>query len=161
MSLSIPKISRKVSDISIHCSATRANLDFYGPQATADIGVKEITEWHKARKWSTIGYHFVIRRSGLIEVGRNLQSIPAAVEGHNSNMIGICLVGGVDASNKAENNYMPEQWASLKNLITQLREAFPKTRIMGHREYPGVKKECPCFDVGTWAKLFHVEKDMR
>lgn len=148
----IPNITRKITDLSIHCSATKANLDFYGPQATADIGVKEITQWHKDRGWSTIGYHFVIRRDGTIEVGRNLNVAGAHVTNYNKNSIGICMVGGIDAKGKAENNFTKNQWDSLLNLVKALRLKFPKTVIKGHRDYPKVAKECPCFDVATWCK---------
>ena len=27
-----------------------------------------------------------------------------------------------------------------------------KTTILGHRDLPGVKKECPCFDTKAWLK---------
>lgn len=159
--IKIPNISRKITDIAIHCSATKANLDFYGPQATADIGVKEITVWHKERGFNGIGYHFVIRRNGVIETGRDLNIAGAHVANYNSNSIGICLVGGVDSKNKAENNYTKEQWDSLLKLIKALREKFPKTIIKGHRDYPKVNKECPCFDVAEWCRLFHIEQDTR
>ena len=49
---------RKINRIILHCSATRP---------TMDIGVEEITEWHKQRGFRTIGYHYVIRRD---EIGR-------------------------------------------------------------------------------------------
>lgn len=159
--IDILNITRKITDISIHCSATKANLDFYGPQATADIGVKEITQWHKERGFNTIGYHFVIRRNGIIEIGRDLNKAGAHVANHNSNSIGICLVGGVDSKGKAENNYTKEQWDSLLELVKALRLKFPKTVIKGHRDYPNVAKECPCFEVKEWCKLMHIEQDTR
>lgn len=161
MEIQIPNITRKITDISIHCSATRANLDFYGSSATADIGVKEITKWHLDRGFNTIGYHYVIRRNGTIEIGRDLNKAGAHVTGHNSNSIGICLVGGVDAKNKAENNYTPEQWKSLKELLDALRIKFPKTIIKGHRDYPNVKKDCPCCNIGEWCKLMYIQQDTR
>jgi hypothetical protein len=32
-------------------------------------------------------------------------------------------------------------------LIRELKARFPKARILGHRDLPGVRKECPCYDV--------------
>jgi len=28
-----------------------------------------------------------------------------------------------------------------------LKEDYPDARVVGHRDLPGVKKDCPCFDV--------------
>ena len=133
---------RKITDIVIHCSAT-------GPGA--DIGVKEIRDWHmKQNGWKDIGYHFVIRRDGAIENGRPMEQVGAHVSGHNANSIGVCLVGGVDSKGKPEANYTPDQWAALKRLLCGLGREFPGARILGHRDFPNVKKDCPCFDVADW-----------
>jgi len=29
----------------------------------------------------------------------------------------------------------------------RLKEDYPEAKVVGHRDLPGVKKECPCFDV--------------
>lgn len=131
--------------IAIHCSAT-------GPKA--DIGAKDIDKWHRAKGWACIGYHYVIRRNGTVEEGRDEKVIGAHVENWNSVSIGICMVGGVDADdiNKAENNFTKEQFASLKQLLIDLKSRYPKAKIQGHRDFPDVKKACPSFDVKTWLK---------
>ena len=131
--------------IAVHCSAT-------GPKA--DIGAKDIDKWHRAKGWACIGYHYVIRRNGTVEVGRDEKVIGAHVENWNSVSVGICMVGGVDADdiNKAENNFTKEQFASLKKLLTDLKTRYPKAVIQGHRDFPEVKKACPSFDVKTWLK---------
>lgn len=127
----------------IHCSATPPSMD---------IGAKEIDKWHKGLGWAGIGYHFVIRRNGEVETGRPLEKPGAHVSGHNANSIGICLVGGVDGKNRAENNYTPEQWLSLEKTIHALKARWPNAVIQGHRDFPNVKKDCPCFDAKQWAK---------
>lgn len=127
----------------VHCSAT---------QAKSDIGVKEITRMHRERGFLTIGYHFVIRRSGTVESGRALDAIGAHVEGWNSRSLGICLVGGIDQNGKAQANFTDDQYASLAKLLIELREKFPKASVLGHRDLPNVKKDCPCFDVRGWMK---------
>ena len=143
---------RKIEAIVIHCSATKANVDENITLPGEDIGAKEITKWHLARGFRTIGYHLVIRRDGTIEPGRPLEQIGAHVENYNANSIGICLVGGLDEKGKAENNFEPKQWAALKAKLVELKKAFPGAVIKGHRDYPEVKKDCPCFDAGAWAK---------
>ena len=132
-----------VQYIAVHCSAT---------QPTQDIGVKEIDRMHRQRGFLKIGYHFVIRRNGVIEKGREVTEIGAHVEGFNSKSIGVCLVGGINKSGKAEDNFTLDQYAALAQLIQDLRKAFPKATVQGHRDFPNVKKDCPCFDVKTWLK---------
>jgi N-acetylmuramoyl-L-alanine amidase len=142
---------RKINEIVIHCSATKANVDENITLPGEDIGLREIDKWHRARGFNRIGYHYVIRRDGTVEPGRPVDQAGAHVENHNANSIGICLVGGVDESGRAENNFEPAQWRALKALIIGLSRACPLAAILGHRDYPGVKKDCPCFDARAWA----------
>jgi N-acetyl-anhydromuramyl-L-alanine amidase AmpD len=139
--------------IVVHCSAT-------GP--AADIGVAEITRWHKQRGFDTVGYHYVIRRNGAVEVGRRESEIGAHVRGHNANSIGVCLAGGVDAAGKPENNFTAAQFASLEALLRELQGRYPTARVCGHRDLSPDKngdgritpnefiKACPSFDVAKW-----------
>lgn len=129
----------------VHCAATRPSQD---------IGAADIDRWHRAQGWACIGYHFVIRRDGTVEEGRELEVIGAHVSGHNTNSVGICLAGGVTEADVsvAENNFTPAQFASLKKLLLDLRKKYPKARIQGHRDFPGVKKACPSFEVKDWLK---------
>ncbi|MGL5965359.1 MAG: N-acetylmuramoyl-L-alanine amidase, partial [Fusobacteriaceae bacterium] len=73
--------------IVIHCSATKP---------TMDIGVRDIRMWHKQQGWLDVGYHFIIKRDGTIEEGRPVDVVGSHVKNHNSNSVGVCLVGGVD-----------------------------------------------------------------
>lgn len=135
---------RDIKYIAIHCSATKT---------TADIGVKEIRKWHvEGNGWADIGYHFVIRRNGQVETGRALERAGAHVTGYNANSIGICMVGGINAAGKAESNYTDEQWASLRELVIKFKNDYPKAVVQGHRDFPNVKKDCPCFSVKDWLK---------
>lgn len=127
----------------VHCSATPGSLD---------IGAAEIRQWHIAKGWSDIGYHFVIRRNGKVEPGRPENMIGSHVKNHNANSLGICLVGGVDAKQRPQNNFTAEQWASLQTLLMRLTAKYPGAKILGHRDFPGVAKACPCFDAIKWAQ---------
>lgn len=91
--------------ITLHCSATR-------PSQIA--GVKEIRAWHKAKGWSDIGYHFVIRRNGAIEKGRPISKTGAHVAGWNADNLGICLEGGISETFQPQNNFTREQWRALE-----------------------------------------------
>ena len=132
---------REINTLVVHCSATKASMD---------IGVDEITEWHRNRGFFTIGYHFVIRRDGTIENGRMIDEPGAHAKGHNKNSFGICMVGGLDKKGKPENNYTAEQWSALTKLIRELYDHYPVKTIVGHKDLPKVNKACPCFDVSEF-----------
>lgn len=134
---------REITHIVIHCSATPPD---------SDIGADTIRKWHKDKGWEDIGYHYVIRRNGQIESGRALEKPGAHVQGHNAKTVGICLVGGVDKNLKAEKNYTDDQWASLETLVRDMTRRFPNAEVLGHRDFAGVKKACPCFNVRNWWK---------
>lgn len=134
----------ETSLIVIHCSATRPSQD---------TGVREIRRWHMAppNNWSDIGYHYVIRRDGTIERGRDASLKGAHEPKFNAHSIAICLIGGIDDNGAPANNFTTDQWASLKTLVFGLWLEYPTiTGVCGHRDAPGVKKACPSFDVGAW-----------
>ena len=132
---------RNITKIIIHCAATRPSMD---------IGAKEIREWHtKGNGWADIGYHGVIRRDGTLESGRPMDQPGAHTSGHNANSIGICLVGGVKGDGKTpEANFTPEQWATLRRVVLDLRKKHPSATVHGHNEFAA--KACPSFDVQKW-----------
>ena len=139
----------KTDFIAIHCSATRPSQD---------IGAKEIDRMHRQRGFSCIGYHYVIRRDGKIEVGRPQNQIGAHVQDWNSVSLGICMVGGVTEKDVAvaENNFTPAQFMTLKGLLQGLKKEYPKAHIQGHHEFPKVAKACPSFKVQPWLKANNI-----
>jgi len=139
---------KNIRYITIHAAATTPSMD---------IGVKEIREWHLARGWRDVGYHFVIRRDGTLEKGRPLDEMGAHVGGHNSGNIGICMAGGVTEADgrTPENNFTAAQWQTLRELVYQLHTMHPKAVIMGHNGFPEHESRgCPCFDWRKWRKEF-------
>lgn len=129
--------------IAVHCSATSPKQD---------IGAADIDKWHRQKGWACIGYHYVIRRDGKVETGRDESVVGAHVQNFNHDSVGICMVGGIDATGKSENNFTPAQFNSLKTLLKDLKKRYPKAIIQGHRDFPEVNKDCPCFDVKSWVK---------
>jgi hypothetical protein len=127
--------------IVVHCSATPPDRD---------IGVKEITGWHLARGFLSIGYHWVIRRDGTLETGRREDLIGAHAQQVNRESLGICLVGGTDKFGRPEDNFTGAQFATLKTLLQRLEQTYPGAEVLGHRDIPGVAKACPSFDVRAW-----------
>jgi N-acetylmuramoyl-L-alanine amidase len=134
----------KTDFIAVHCSATPAKQD---------IGAAEIDRWHREKGWLSIGYHFVIRRDGRIEMGRPVDRVGAHVEGYNWCSVGICMVGGVAADGKTpENNFTLTQFNQLAFLLRELQKKYPEAVIQGHRDFPNVAKACPSFPVAEWLK---------
>lgn len=134
---------RHIDHLIVHCSATPAGRD---------IGAREINRWHRQRGWRGIGYHYVIRLDGTVELGRSIREAGAHVEGWNRHSIGVCLIGGVSADNplEAKNTYTEAQMTSLHKLLADLQAQFPEAVICGHRDMPEVRKACPSFDVRAW-----------
>jgi len=143
----------KPTEIVVHCSATLAEQN---------INAALIRAWHKGKGWSDIGYHFVIKRDGTIEVGRPLTRMGAGVKGHNNYTFHICLIGGLNAAGKPADSFNKAQFKSLRVLCDGLKFKFKITAVKGHRDYsPDLNKDgvitknewlkiCPCFEVGEW-----------
>jgi hypothetical protein len=132
---------REINQIVIHCSDTPAGMD---------IGAAEIRQWHtdpppRGRGWNDIGYHYVIRRDGQLEIGRPEEVVGAHVEGHNAHSIGVCMVGG----GKGVCNFTHDQWARLRSVVNMLTCEYPNAAVCGHRDL-NPAKQCPSFDARAW-----------
>lgn len=127
---------RKINLIIVHCSATSEGKDFT---------VDDITRWHKARGFKTIGYHYVIYRDGTIHGGRPVSEEGAHCVGHNKYSIGVCYIGGLAADGKTPKDTRTDaQKSSLRNLLSRLKKSYPGVAIRGHRDFAA--KACPSFD---------------
>jgi len=132
------KSKRQINYLVVHCSATPEGRDH-----TA----KDIDLWHRQRGFNEIGYNYVVRLNGTIEGGRDVDKIPAHVTNHNKDSIGICYIGGIDKKTlQPKDTRTAEQKEALKKLLTELKALYPEAEILGHRDFPGVAKACPCFN---------------
>jgi N-acetyl-anhydromuramyl-L-alanine amidase AmpD len=97
----------------------------------ADTTVADITRWHVARGWATIGYHYVVRRDGTVETGRPVTQQGSHVRGLNHRSIGICLSGNHDVAPMTA-----KQRAALLDLLKTLcrRYKLPASAVLGHKE---------------------------
>ena len=128
---------RDLNRIILHCAATREGKDF---------SVDTIREWHvNGRGWSDIGYHWVIRLDGSIEVGRPLEKSGAHTKGHNKDSVGVCYIGGCDADGKPKDTMNPEQEKAWRMIVLSLRTLYGALTIHGHNEF--ANKACPSFIV--------------
>ena len=131
---------RTITEIIIHCSATKEGKSF----TAADID-----RWHREQGYTMIGYHYVILLDGTVETGRPVDLPGAHTAGHNADSIGICYIGGLDHYGKSKDTRTKQQRHALKQLIDELQTRFPNATVHGHREF--ANKDCPCFDVENLA----------
>ena len=129
---------RTIMLLVIHCSAVK-------PDQTSSAA--QIDSWHrKDRHYKFgIGYHYVIRRDGTIELGRPEWMIGAYCLNHSAHSIGICYEGGLDIRGQPADTRTPEQKATMRRLLEDLHRRYPRALIVGHRDLDP-KKACPCFD---------------
>lgn len=127
---------RDINEIIVHCTATPAGRD---------VSAADIDKWHRERGFDCIGYHYVIRLDGSIEVGRPLDKVGAHCKGHNAHSIGIVYVGGIDENGQYADTRNVLQRATMAYLIYLLGKSFSTIKtVSGHRDYAA--KACPCFD---------------
>lgn len=84
-----------------------------------DFSAAEIHQMHINKHWSGIGYHFVIRKNGLIERGRPLWAVGAHTQDNNGDSIGVNIAGDFDLGTPTD-----AQIESLTALICRLCAQF-------------------------------------
>lgn len=128
---------RKIEEIIVHCTDSPESMD---------IGFVEIDKWHKERGWGmdvygqkmSCGYHYIIRRNGVVEVGRPESIMGAHCQGHNSYSIGIVLVG--------RDKFEPVQFDVLRRVVADLKGRYGNLSVYPHNHYDK-NKTCPNFGV--------------
>lgn len=137
---------RAIKRIIVHCSYTPPSMD---------IGADEIRTWHvRDNGWRDIGYHFVIRRNGLVETGRPESEVGAHAKGHNHDSLGICLVGGkAQGKDEADANFTCSQYIALRSTALYLQARYGPLSILGHRDV-APDRACPGFDVSSFFSGF-------
>lgn len=135
-------MSRPIDKLIVHCSYTPPSMD---------IGADTIRDWHvNGEGWRDIGYHYVIRRDGAVERGRQDAVAGAHTYGHNADSLGVCLVGGKsELEDKPETNFTGAQYAALSGLIRSLRSQHPDLEVTGHNDWS--PKACPTFNAREFA----------
>ena len=139
---------KEIKKIIIHCS-------------DSEVGSASVIDgWHKARGWDGIGYHYVITNGiqdscrpykgsddGIIQDGRNVEKQGAHVRGHNSDSIGICLIGKHHFTGKQMVYALP----ALLNFLFNTYK-LDSDNIFGHNEF-NPEKTCPNFNVNDLRNL--------
>ena len=130
---------RNIDFIAVHCTAT--------PQTTSISSISNY--WKTTLGWKMPGYHFIVKPDGEIVQLLDIRKVSNGVGGWNSKLINISYIGGVDSSGKPKDNRTEAQKKAILTKLKELKVLFPKAKIQGHRDFPGVKKACPSFDAKT------------
>jgi N-acetylmuramoyl-L-alanine amidase len=137
---------RDIKYIVLHCTAT--------PQTTTIASMQNY--WHNNLGWKSPGYHFVIKPNGDIVQLLSIEKTSNGVRGYNSTSIHISYIGGVDTKNVPSDNRTAAQISSQILLLRKLKAQFPHAEIKGHRDFPGVAKACPSFEVKDFMKGINI-----
>ena len=108
-------------------------------------------QWHRARGWDELGYHFVITNGrggddGSVEVGSRWTKqkwgahCKTPDNRYNDFGVGICLVGDFRKAQPTA-----AQLASLRRLTRFLADRYgiDPANVIGHRDAPGAATVCP------------------
>lgn len=136
---------KRPTRVILHCSATN---DFKADDVLFDaFGADTIDGWHRDRGWDRIGYHHVIRRTGVLERGRPESMQGAHTYGQNKDTIGVCYVGTKRPT--------PPQVEALCELFLEIFHRYRITPNQWHGHYQYNKlKECPGIPMSLLRKLF-------
>lgn len=126
-------VSENINYLVVHCSDTDDN---------DNIGAKEIHQLHLSFGWDGIGYHKIIQKNGLIEMGRPEFWIGAHVFEHNQESLGVCLIG--------KDKFTKNQFNSLKIILRDWKVKYPQAKIVGHCDFDNTNKTCPNFNLKKW-----------
>lgn len=139
------KNPRDIRFIVVHCTATE-------PFATLEAIQRY---WKEVRGWGDVpGYHYVIMRHGEIVQLLEETKVSYGAHGHNQHSIHIAYIGGIDQHGNPVDNRSHMQKEAMFGKLIELSEQYPQAQILGHRDFPEVKKACPSFDVQSWLKNY-------
>ena len=130
---------RDIKYIVLHCTAT-----------SQDAKVSSIVNyWKNKLNWKSVGYHYLIDKGGVIHQLAEENQTVNGVKGYNSVSIHISYIGGKEEDDRTE-----EQQEAQRVLVKMLINKYPKAIVQGHRDFDGVSKSCPRFDVKDWLTTF-------
>lgn len=137
---------RAILYIVVHCTAT-------DPHTTVDSIQRY---WRAAppagKGWKYPGYHYLIKTDGATVHLLPEDKIANGVAGHNVNSLHLSYIGGIDPLGRPKDTRTLDQQLVMLGLLKKLKAKYPKATICGHRDFPGVHKDCPSFDVRAWLK---------
>lgn len=122
----IPKSYEWRGKLTSRCETSYIVLHHRAGEGDAD----SIHKLHLARGFSGIGYHFYIRKNGEVYKGRPIGMVGAHTLGANQKSVGVCFEG--DFEKQKVMTALQEK--SGRELVTYLKNLYPKASVVGHRE---------------------------
>jgi N-acetylmuramoyl-L-alanine amidase len=127
---------RPIQWLVVHCTAT--------PQNTTVASIQHY--WRTQLGWLNPGYHVVIEPNGTCHRLLPDTTPSNGVKNFNAHALHVSYIGGVDAQGRGLDTRTPQQKAELLRILQRWKQEHPNARIQGHRDFPNVHKECPCFN---------------
>ena len=119
---------------------SRIIIHHTGNPTDDDLTAEQIHRIHQNMGWAGIGYHFVIRKDGTVELGRPDIAVGAHAEGFNYCSIGVHVCGNFNIAEPTE-----AQLNALPMLLADICDAYglvaSDSVVMGHRDL--MATDCP------------------
>ncbi|KAI0219703.1 Peptidoglycan-recognition protein SC2 [Lamellibrachia satsuma] len=113
----------------MHHSATRGCTD----RSSCSALVRSFQRYHMdTHGWLDIGYNFLVGEDGNIYEGRGWDKVGAHARGHNSDSIGICVIGNFEERQPARTAQDAAQ--RVIDLGVSLGKISPSYTLRGHRD---------------------------
>ena len=114
-------------------ATTRIVIHHTGNPTDDDLSAEQIHRIHKNMGWAGIGYHFVVRKDGTVELGRPDIAVGAHAEGFNYCSVGVHVCGNFNIAEPTE-----AQLNALPMLLADICDAYGLIAaadiVVGHRD---------------------------
>lgn len=144
------RLKRDIKYIVIHCSESSETQTVQGL----------IDYWKNEKGWYAPGYHYAVEKDGNVIRLLYESKIANGSKGYNHCSVHVGWIGGLSKGIRT-NNITRLQEAALFNKVIELSVKYPNAQIIGHRDFPNVKKSCPLFDVKTWLKNYTPDLNLK
>ena len=123
--------SREITTVVWHWTAHYTNQ--------GHIGSEQIDAGHRRRNppFKEIGYHFIVKRDGSLQVGRNVNKTGAHVGGFNARSIGISFVAGYKCSSDKYNGTPPHSEVGVESITSAQHKTFETFMSAFYKVFPG------------------------
>lgn len=114
-------------------STTSIVIHHTGNPTDDDLSAEQLHRSHLNLGWAGVGYHFIVRKDGSIELGRPVECVGAHAEGFNYCSIGIHICGNFNLAEptEAQINVLPQLIADICDAYGLIASA---DIVVGHRD---------------------------
>lgn len=121
------------TDLTPRDDTSRIVIHHTGNPTDDDLSAEQLHRSHQNLGWAGVGYHFIVRKDGTVELGRPVECVGAHVEGFNYCSLGIHVCGNFNLAEPTE-----AQINALPMLIADICDAYgliaSDSVVMGHRD---------------------------